>query len=198
MSTVEQKLSRIEMTVLQEANAKADDMISKALELKKQELEKSQMDTLQRLYHEVREETNKIRTMSIQNLSKHEMENKKMLLAKRSELVARIFGSVSTKLSDFVNTPEYEDLFSLKLKDMYKKYPTDFRVFHVKHSDDVLKKLILSIFGPSTNIVDSPEIKIGGFRIVNDIKGIFMDETFDSKLEDQKSWFYANSGLVVD
>ena len=40
-------------------------------------------------------------------------------------------------------------------------------------------------------------IHIGGIKVMNQSSGIFLDETLDSRLEDQKPWFYSNSGLTI-
>ncbi len=38
---------------------------------------------------------------------------------------------------------------------------------------------------------------LGGFRLECIEKGIVVDETFDTGIDEQKEWFYQNSGLFV-
>ena len=52
-------------------------------------------------------------------------------------------------------------------------------------------------FGKNCRILADESIRIGGLKVMNQSSGIFMDETLDSRLEDQKPWFYSHSGLVI-
>ena len=47
------------------------------------------------------------------------------------------------------------------------------------------------------SVIEDDDIKIGGFKAVNSLTGLCLDETFDSKLEEQKAWFYSNSSARV-
>jgi len=52
-------------------------------------------------------------------------------------------------------------------------------------------------FGKNVRILADEAIKIGGIKVMNQSSGIFLDETLDSRLEDQKPWFYSHSGLTI-
>ena len=41
------------------------------------------------------------------------------------------------------------------------------------------------------------DILLGGFRMECEEKGIVVDETFDTGIDEQKDWFYTNSGLFI-
>ena len=41
-------------------------------------------------------------------------------------------------------------------------------------------------------------IELGGFIAESREKGIALDRTLDQKLEQQKEWFYGNSGFLVE
>ena len=41
------------------------------------------------------------------------------------------------------------------------------------------------------------DIVLGGLRVEYEAQGIVLDESFDTSLEEQKEWFYANAGLYV-
>lgn len=42
------------------------------------------------------------------------------------------------------------------------------------------------------------DIRIGGVRAVNQTAGLLIDDTLDSKLEQQHDWFTRESGLTVE
>ena len=75
--------------------------------------------------------------------------------------------------------------------------PLEGTVVMVRREDYHLAAKIGGHFGKNVRILADEAIKIGGIKVMNQSSGIFMDETLDSRLEDQKPWFYSNSGLTI-
>ena len=194
MSTTEQKIKKIEDIILQKAGAKADSIISKAMAQKKDLLEEKEMEFLQKKYKEINTATLDIRRKTTQYISSFEIKNKKRLLLKRDDFCNRIFENVFIKLCNFTTQEKYVDMFREKLKNINYQ---DLSVidFYIKKGDKALSDVIISRFGADVSIIEDNDIKIGGFRSVNKFTGLCLDETFDNKLGEQKSWFYSNSKL---
>lgn len=194
MSTTEQKIKKIEDIILQKAGAKADSIISKAMAQKKDLLEEKEMEFLQKKYKEINTATLDIRRKTTQYISSFEIKNKKRLLLKRDDFCNRIFENVFIKLCNFTTQEKYVDMFREKLKNINYQ---DLSVinFYIKKGDKALSDVIISRFGADVSIIEDSDIKIGGFRSVNKFTGLCLDETFDNKLSEQKSWFYSNSKL---
>ena len=194
MSTTEQKIKKIEDIILQKASAKADSIISKAMAQKRDLLEEKEMEFLQKKYKEINTATLDIRRKTTQYISSFEVKNKKKLLLKRDDFCNRIFENVFVKLCNFTTQEEYVHMFQEKLKNM-KYQDLSIIDFYIKKGDVALKDAIISRFGDDVSILEDGTIKIGGFRSVNKLTGLCLDETFDNKLDEQKSWFYSNSKL---
>ena len=194
MSTTEQKIKKIEDIILQKASAKADSIISKAMAKKRDLLEEKEMEFLQKKYKEINTATLDIRRKTTQYISSFEVKNKKKLLLKRDDFCNRIFENVFVKLCNFTTQEEYVHMFQEKLKNM-KYQDLSIIDFYIKKGDVALKDAIISRFGDDVSILEDGTIKIGGFRSVNKLTGLCLDETFDNKLDEQKSWFYSNSKL---
>ena len=64
--------------------------------------------------------------------------------------------------------------------------------------DNVLAEKAAKAFGHGCTVAEDRDIVIGGFVLVHRGQGIYLDETLDSALEEQKTWFYQNSGLSID
>lgn len=194
MSTTEQKIKKIEDIILQKAGAKADSIISKAMAQKRDLLEEKEMEFLQKKYKEINTATLDIRRKTTQYISSFEIKNKKRLLLKRDDFCNRIFENVFVKLCNFTTQEEYVNMFQEKLKNMKYK---DLSIidFYIKKGDVALKDAIISRFGDDVSIIEDGSIRIGGFKSVNKLTGLCLDETFDNKLDEQKSWFYSNSKL---
>lgn len=194
MSTTEQKIKKIEDIILQKAGAKADSIISKAMAQKRDLLEEKEMEFLQKKYKEINTATLDIRRKTTQYISSFEIKNKKRLLLKRDDFCNRIFENVFVKLCNFTTQEEYVNMFQEKLKNM-KYQDLSIIDFYIKKGDVALKDAIISRFGDDVSIIEDGSIRIGGFKSVNKLTGLCLDETFDNKLDEQKSWFYSNSKL---
>lgn len=196
MSTVEQKLQKIEGIILQKANARADDLIFKAMAKKNESLEKKELEVLQRKYKEINKETMEIRKKTTQYISNFEIKNKRELLLKKDDFCNRIFESVFIKLCNFAKTSDYELFFKNKIADLNLNDQLDNLTFFIKNEDEILKNLILNNFDNFISIKEVSDIKIGGMKIINQHTGLCIDETLDTKLDEQKLWFYSHSDLL--
>ena len=195
MSTAEQKLKNIESMILQKANKRANDIISKAIDQKNQMLEEKEIEILQKKYKEINKITLDIRRKMTQYISDFEIKNKKKLLLQRDDFCNRIFENVFTKLCKFTKQEEYTRMFGEILRNQ-KIEDLSTLVFYIKSGDIPLRDTISDIFGENVKIEEAMDIKIGGLRIINCATGVCHDETLDTKLEEQKSWFYSNSDVL--
>ncbi len=197
MSTTEQKLQKIESIILQKANSKADDIVFKAISTKNDSLEKAEIAVLQNKYKEINKETTEIRRATTQHISNFEIKNKRKLLIKRDDFCNRIFENVFVNLCNFTKTSEYENLFISKINKLNCNNLSGVS-FYIKANDKILTDIIINKFGDKINIKEVSDIQIGGFKMVNNNTGICIDETLDTKLNEQKPWFYSNSKLTVE
>lgn len=195
MSTTEQKLKKIEEIILEKANLKADELVFKAMTRKNEMLEEKEIEVLQKKYKEVNRETLELRRKTAQHISNFEIKNKRELLLKRDEFCNQIFENVFVKLSNFTKTDLYIQMFEKKLDEQNNNNIVDM-VFYLKCEDKALYDLIQRKFGMNSKIKEVSDIKIGGVKIINTKTGLCADETLDTKLADQKQWFYSNIDLL--
>ena len=59
------------------------------------------------------------------------------------------------------------------------------------------KEKLKDSFGADCEIMPSDSIEIGGITGISRSLGLIADETLDSRLQQQKEWFYEHSGLTV-
>ena len=70
-------------------------------------------------------------------------------------------------------------------------------VFYVADRDQAVLKDICEAYGKPCEGKCDADILLGGFRMECEEKGIVVDETFDTGIDEQKDWFYTNSGLFI-
>ncbi len=115
---------------------------------------------------------------------------------RRSELTNEVFKKATDKLIDFTKSEEYVDFLSKSLKDIFAFIGEKFTV-NVKSSDEqaILKAIKKS--GIECEVVFDESIKIGGVKVECTKLNKIFDDTLDTRLEDQKEWFFANSDFTV-
>ncbi len=108
-----------------------------------------------------------------------------------------MFEQVKRRLLDFTRTPAYHELMNEIAKELGARCPMEGTIVMLRRDDYHLSAKLGEHFGKNVRILADEAIKIGGIKVMNQSSGIFLDETLDSRLEDQKPWFYSHSGLTI-
>ncbi len=119
------------------------------------------------------------------------------LLLRREEITRSVFEQVKRRLLDFTKTPAYNDLMTEIAKELGVRCPMEGTIVMLRREDYHLAAKLGEHFGKNVRILADEAIHIGGIKVMNQSSGVFMDETLDSRLEDQKPWFYSHSGLTI-
>lgn len=114
---------------------------------------------------------------------------------KRQEIVESVFIDAKKKLENYAKTKEYQTHLLSSLTKLCQQMNVQGATLYVNENDKQLEKEIRSII--KDECVIEVKAQIGGFILGNKRVGIIVDDSYDSLLEDQKEWFYHNSGLVI-
>ena len=123
--------------------------------------------------------------------------NARILFERRKEIAEDIFSEIYKKLLSFVKSKKYNEFIENKLKTIESQMSNQNLSFYIHPSDEVCSKMILNYFDKTIKIIKDEKIKIGGFRVVSSKLMLEIDETLDTKLENNKAWFYTNSKLFI-
>lgn len=166
-------------------------------DFKKEELEKAESEVLNDAFQLIQAEMAEMKTHVSSELSKKEMNGRKTLFEKRNLIADEVFNQAKNKLIDFVKSDEYPKLIKKYTKDIAKILNKPGTIIYIRKDDIPLSDMIKSEFKMDCTIKISDEITIGGIYASNEDMGIVADESLDSKLEEQRTWFAENSGLKV-
>lgn len=193
-----QDISNLEEYFLKEINRQSDLEVERL----KQQQDEERNQAINEIQAEIQRETQinleqDLKEMAseytIKNSKIKEAKNRKLML-KREELTNLIFQEVTQKLDAFINTKEYSTYLCEKVEAL--KVNDQEVIFYISKKDEHLAKEVFKSCKKAAIVVDK-HIQIGGFRMENEQKGIVVDETFDARLSDEKTWFYANSSLTI-
>lgn len=116
---------------------------------------------------------------------------------RRTALTNEVFEKAKNGLIEFTNSDGYIDFLAESLKEIYG-YVGEKLSVGVKVGDRDKVLLAADKAGVPCEAHEDQSIVLGGVRVeCDDMKKIF-DDTLDSRLEDQKEWFFANSGFKIN
>lgn len=130
------------------------------------------------------------------NISRLQDENNRKLMNYRKELTMKLFDEVTAKLKTFSESPEYSALMIKKIKAQSGKHQGHAVITVALKDEKLLPELLENYEGDVEGKID-PSIELGGFSIMFENEGLFIDETFDATLKDEKEKFYSKSNLII-
>lgn len=170
---------------------------TEAEEFRKYELQKAEAEVLRDAYFLIQHEMAEMKKNIASEVSKLEFEKRKELFAKRQSIMDDVLKKAQSKLLKFAETQEYVELlknFAISISKILKKSGT---VLYICKRDEKFIECIRESYGKICKVEVSDKVKIGGILAVNKVMSLVVDETLDSKLEEQKEWFAENSKLNI-
>ena len=175
------------------------DEIEKEVEiLKQKEIEQATQEGLKDAYNLIQKEEAKNKIEIMKSLALKEQESKKELFIMRKNMTDKIFNKAADKLNEYTNTKDYFDKLLQSAEKINEVFcGNDCIVYISKKDSDKIEKIKSVFLNTNIEILIDNKIELGGLRAFCKSKGIILDDTFDSKLNDQKEWFIENSDLKV-
>ncbi len=194
----EQLFKYFEKEINETSKKKIDALKSEISAIKQNELKKIDDDLKESIDHDLELELKDLKTDHSYEMNRILTENAKELMNRRQELFVSVFDAVREKLNDFVVSNEYTFLMTKKVANLSTVFKNDEIIFQVKKNDQLIKSVIEKTFQGKYKIDISNQIMIGGFFAACLDKGIELDESLDTLLEDKKQWFYEKSNLFIN
>ena len=181
----------IEQIALKEKDAvllEVDGIISKAV---KEYQESAKRDADYAYQKKIGEANN---TLSRNVAKQNEIKNAK-INEKRQAIVEQVFQDAKAKLETYTQSETYQQHLFSSLKKANETLDLSDAVLYLNAQDMQLANTIKTVV--KDTCVLQEKAQIGGYVLEVKKAGVIVDESFDSLLEDQRDWFYNNSGLIV-
>jgi len=179
-----EKLDRFVNSVNAEVDEKISGIISEAEDVKKAKLEKAENEALQNAYNKIQRSVKETEAKYRRMLAMKQQQLRIDSLKHREALAEHIFESVKKKVSDFVVSDKYKNYIISLLNDISTGENS---VILISANDekyiDALKK------ASGCTVKTDSSIEIGGLSVIDTQKGIVIDKTLDSALEEQRKNF---------
>ncbi|MBQ4521337.1 MAG: V-type ATP synthase subunit E [Lachnospiraceae bacterium] len=182
--TLEEKLENISQAAIEDATQQSEALIqeyqqdiNKVIKIHEEEIQKRNIAEYEYQYAKMEREKNKA-------ISQAMLESKMTIAKKTQELSDKLFELVKTKLSAYKQTPEYES-YLLKLIQSAIDFSNGNEIMiYIDPSDASLKEALEKKSGKTITI--STEEFFGGIRAIITEKNILIDESFATKISEEK------------
>lgn len=181
------KLDHFYKSVIDDATAQSASILedykkqlSALYEEKKAEFEKHQALTIKAETDNVAREKNK-------QLSSEAIEIRRMISEKKAEIKDSLFADITTKLNAFMKTPAYEELLVKQITSA-KEFVNGESITIYINASDASKKEALEKKTAATLTISTIDF-MGGSRAVIHEKNILIDNSFITKLAEEKENF---------
>lgn len=144
----------------------------------------------------LKQELEEIHSEASAEISETHTQRTKKLIAKRDEYVAEVFKAAREKLVAFTKSAKYKDYLLKKAKAAADNDFVD-AVMLVRAEDMQYSEELKKAYGKTVEVKASDEITLGGFILENTADALVVNETLEFALENQKTWFANNSGLMI-
>ncbi|MGN0360498.1 MAG: V-type ATP synthase subunit E [Hominisplanchenecus sp.] len=192
--TTEEKLNHFEESALEQAKAESLAMIDEYRASLDRIFEEHRLTKERQADLQLKTETVSLTRAKNKALSRQQIELKRQVKKKQSELKDKLFVEVKTKLEEYMDTPAYHELLTRQIQEILK-YANGERVTIYIDPADVSKRAgLMAETGAPLSV--SRESFMGGTRAVLADRHILIDNSFATKLKEEKAEFTFNGGGI--
>lgn len=198
MDRTEEKLLVFTDIVLKEAARKKQEILEKAEQTRREQVEAAELRLLQEAHDDIQEALRTLGRASNEEISRTILESKQALFTRRGEILDAVFARVSTRLAAFRETPEYCAYLKARILDGFDALGEgDIRVQTDASDMDMIAGLTDEI-GKAFAVEESEEPLAGGCLFINRTTGRMWDDSFARRLETERQSFLEKYNLRLD
>lgn len=192
--TTEEKLKHFEEASLQQAKSESIMMINEHKASLQKLLEEHKQAKKRQAELQIQTETVSLKREKNKALSKQQIELKRQIKKRQAALKDKLFVEVKMKLEEYMDTPAYQELLIHQIQDILK-YAKGSPVTIYIDPDDISKLNSLSA-AVNTPLTVSRYSFMGGTRAVLEDRHILIDNSFATKLAEEKAEFTFDGGGI--
>lgn len=192
--TIEEKLEHIMNSSIEDAKAQSEAMLSKYTSALDTEFEEYKHSVDTNAGQRLKAETNHIKMETNRELASKQIEIKRAISKKQSELKDKLFVEVKDKLATFMRTPDYMSMLERQIKAAKAFAGEDEIIIYVDPADEAIIPSLQMNTGLPISV--SRYSFSGGTRAVIRAKNILIDNSFEKKLEEAYETFTFTGGKI--
>jgi V/A-type H+/Na+-transporting ATPase subunit E len=185
--TLDEKLDNFYNSAIEDATAQSVKILE-SYELTLKEMAEEKKKSLKKQAEQrIHTESDNLQREKNKKLSNESMDIKRAISEKTREKVDILFADVEKRLSSYMKTPEYQDFLIKKINEAVTFANSDEITIYINPTDAHLKPALEA--ATHVKLTVSNIDFLGGIRCVITEKHILIDNSFISKLKEEKSNF---------
>ena len=192
--TTEEKLQHFTMYAMEEARNKSNTMLREYREALEKIFQEHQEKKKRQADLEIKPETVRLVGQNNKQFSEAQIEIKRTLSRRQSELKEKLFVEVKDRLARFFETREYHQMLVKQLREAREFAGGEEVLLYIDPSDAQYQYSIEAEVGAPVTV--STYSFLGGTRAVLPARNILIDNSFESKLEEAKESFQLKGGAA--
>ncbi len=192
MAVADEKLERFERAIFTEVEAQSAEILGEVDAYKAQQIEAATDEELEKSYTLIQHKMDEFRSEFSRKITREKLNVRQRVLSHRLALIESLFEEAGQKLQAFTATEDYAGWLTARLEESRAELSGSTLLVRAEDMD-LMKRL-----APGVPLTEDPQNKLGGFAILNEEAGRFLDETFAARLETEKERFYQNDSLGLE
>lgn len=188
------KFERFAAVINKNARAQCKKIEKQTADFKKKQLKEIEDAAKKELDAKFKFESGRIAAQINAAISGLQNDSKRLAAQKREEIRQKVFLKAKEKLTQFTETAQYESFIENSLKNLVNSIDGDIIIKARKKDIDLVSRFAKK-YPAVVSVAQSDKIEIGGITAMKKDETVFIDDTLGSRLDAQKDFFRAQSGL---
>lgn len=193
-----EKLELFHREILKKAQAERDEILRETEDFKKAELDKEENRLLSEFYQEMQAEISRVQIEHVKQISRETQALKKQLYQQREDYLSQLLAQAREALVAFTHTAEYGAFLRRRAQELAQEHRFPGSVFRLRSVDLPYLGMLQEIYGDCKVKADDEAITIGGMILSNPARGVEVDASLDTLLEEQRDWFHSSSNFSFE
>ena len=190
------RISVIGSSILSQAEKESRRLIDSANALRDMELAAAKEKIVAETGERLQRESAAIRHEYASGIAAERTHAREALLRRRDTLTRMVFMNVQARLAQFAQSPEYPALLLRELALIKEGYDHSASTVFLAERDMTLAAEIERLL-PGASVQPDENISLGGWKLLSNQARVMIDQSFETRLRDQKEWFLEHCNLEV-
>lgn len=198
MPEMMRKLDHFTATILAEATAETEHALSELKAKRAAAHAAAEERILQEAYVFIQTEVGRIKAEQGRLISRHMLENKRVLFLRRGEISKEVFSLVRERIAAYVRTPAYRERLAALYRESMDKIgeAADVQVFLRREDMDLVPAIQKAVPGQKAAFLEG-DFYLGGLTAQSLTRGLRLDSSFDSAIAALDGHFAELFGISV-
>lgn len=198
MRIVEEKIDKFAHDIMTDVSQKRKAIMEDTEKELEAIYEEKELAYLSKAYEIIQNGLKNIQREKNEIISRSIMDSKRKILKAREDIIKDTFEDAEKKLMDFTQEEDYYDYLRKMIKEDMKQIGDGDILIYIADSNKKYLSALNKEFSNKVTLEDKNTKMIGGCKIFNKTRNIFLDDSFYSKLYGQKETFLHNCNLEIE